>query len=103
MNPSSKCDRVLSLIESALPLLQIELENGAEAVDSERALTFIKARLDDMASMLQAKMGVQNGGQHKGSMGHIVVDTWPLNHPLGSKIIEIEYEFYRLKYPPWNG
>jgi len=95
MISSSKHDKILSLIEAAEPLLQIEIEKGAEAVDSERSLSFIKSRLGEMARMLRAKTVVKDE-RYKGSMGRLVVDTWPLNHPLGTKITAIEYEFYRL-------
>ncbi len=96
MNPSSKYDHVLALLEDALPLLQIELEKGSEAVDSIKSLAFMKARLEDMAGMIRAK-AVQKEERYRGSMGNMVVDTWPRNHSLGSNIAEIEYEFYRLK------
>lgn len=95
---SAKHHKVLSLIGTALPLLQVEIEkaeNGIEAVDSLRSLRFIKARLDNMALMLRSE-SVHKDERYRGSMGHLVVDTWPLNDPLGSKITEIEYEFYRL-------
>jgi hypothetical protein len=95
----TKHQKVLSLLETALPLLQVEIqkaENGVEAVDSLRSLRFIKARLEDMALMLRSE-SVQKDERYRGSMGRLVVDTWPLNDPLGSKITEIEYEFYRLK------
>ena len=99
MNSTTRHDRILSLIEAALPLLRAELEkaeNGVEAVDSLRSLRFIKARLGDMEQMIRSD-SVQKDERYKGSMSRFVVDTWPLNDPLGSKITEIEYEFYRLK------
>ena len=101
MGGTTRQERILLLIEAARPLLQIELEkardgNGATAVDSLRSLEFIKARLDDMEQMIRSD-SVQKDERYKGSMGHLVVDAWPLNDPLGSKITEIEYEFYRLK------
>lgn len=95
----TKHQKILSLIETALPLLQVEIEkaeNGIEAVDSLRSLRFIKSRLEDMALILRSE-SVQKDERYRGSMGRLVVDTWPLNDPLGSKITEIEYEFYRLK------
>ena len=95
MNSSSKLAKILSLIEAAEPLLQIEIEKGALAVDSERSLLFIKTRLEEMRRMLRSQTVIKDE-RYKGSMGRLVVDTWPLNHPLGSKLTEIEYEFYRL-------
>lgn len=99
MNTPSKQSQILSLIEAAEPLLQIEIQKGTEAVDSERSLLFIRSRLEEMARMLRAQTVVKDE-RYKGSMGRLVVDTWPLNHPLGSKITAIEYEFYRLSNSP---
>lgn len=95
----TKHQRILSLIEAALPLLQMEIakaENGSEAIDSLGSLRFIKARLEEMERMLRTE-SIQKDERYRGSMGRLVVDTWPLNDPLGSKITEIEYQFYRLK------
>jgi hypothetical protein len=92
---SSKHEKILSLIEAVEPLIQLEIEKGDQAVDSVRSLSFIKSRLGEMARMLRAKTVVKDE-RYKGSMGRLVVDTWPINHPLGSKITAIEYEFYRL-------
>lgn len=96
---STEHQKILLLIETALPLLQVEIgkaEKGIGAVDSLRSLGFIKARLEDMELMLRSG-SVQKDERYRGSMGHLVVDTWPLNDPLGSKITGIEYEFYRIK------
>ena len=99
MNRNARHEKTLSLIEAALPLLQVEIakaEDGVEAIDSLRSLRFLKARLIDMEQMIRLGL-VQKDERYKGSMGRLVVDTWPMNDPLGSKITEIEYEFYRLK------
>lgn len=99
MSSTTRHEKILSLIEAALPLLQTEItkaENGLEAVDSLLSLKFIKARLEDMEQMIRSG-SVQKDERYKGSMRRLAVDTWPSNDPLGSKITEIEYEFYRLK------
>ena len=99
MSNSTKHDIILSLIRDALPLLQAEIakiENGTRAIDCLRSLKIIKARLEDMEKMIRSG-SVQKDEYYRGLMGRFVVDGWPLNHPLGSKITEIEYEFYRLK------
>lgn len=99
MNRTTRHEKTLALIEAALPLLQVEIakaEDGAEAIDSLRSLKFIKARLKDMEQMIRLGL-VQKDERYKGSMGRLVVDAWPVNDPLGLKITEIEYEFYRLK------
>jgi hypothetical protein len=33
----------------------------------------------------------------KGSMGTLIVDTWPVRHPLGERIAKVEYYFERLQ------
>ncbi|MDR1190257.1 MAG: hypothetical protein LBK60_01155 [Verrucomicrobiales bacterium] len=99
MSNATKHDKILLQIEAALPLLQLEIakaENGIKAVDSLRSLKFIKNRLEDMKQMIWSDL-IQKDERYRGSMGHLVIDTWPLRDPLGSKITEIEYAFYRLK------
>lgn len=89
--------KILSLIDAAYPLLHIEIDKadqGNPAVDSLRSLLFIKGRLDAIAEMIRTG-SILKDERYRGSMAHLVVDTWPLNHPLGAKISEIEYEFYR--------
>jgi hypothetical protein len=99
MSAASKSEKILSLIKSALPLLRAEItkaESGTEAVDSLSALAFIKARLEEIESAIRSG-NERKDDRYKGSMARLVVDTWPMNDPLGSKISEIDYEFYRLK------
>ena len=98
MSTTSRHEKILSLIAMAFPLLEDQLakaDNGIEAVDSLRSLNFIRARLKEIEQMIRSG-SILKEERYKGSMGRLVVDTWPLNDPLGSKITEIEYEFYRL-------
>ena len=99
MNTLSKHAKILTLIEEAEPLLLAEIEKRATAVDSERSLLFMRSRLNELERMIRTRTVIKDE-RYKGSMGRIVVDTWPLNHPLGSKITAIEYEFYRLPDSP---
>ena len=97
MKPTIRHEKILSLIEAVSPLLQSEISKanqGNSSVDSLRSLLFIKGRLDAIAEMIRIG-SIQKDERYRGSMAHLVVDTWPLNHPLGAKISEIEYEFYR--------
>ena len=99
MTSIDKHNKILFLIETVLPVLETEIakaESGSEAIDSLRSLKFIRDRLEDIGQMIRSGV-IQKDECYRGSMGRLVVDTWPLNHPLGSKITEIEYEFYRPK------
>jgi len=99
MSTLSKHAKILTLIEEAEPLLLAEIEKGSESVDSERSLSFIRSRLNEISRMIRAQSVIKDE-RYKGSMGRLVVDTWPLRHPLRSKLTAIEYEFYRLPDSP---
>ncbi len=98
MNTPTRQERLLASVETTLPLVKAEMDKaqeGKEAIDSLRSLTFIVGRLQEIAQMLRAG-AICKDERYKGSMGHIIVDTWPLNDSLGASISRIEYEFYRI-------
>jgi hypothetical protein len=50
------------------------------------------ARLEIQAEVEKAR----HGRSSLDSMGRLIVDTWPLRHPLGEQVAKVEYEFERL-------
>ncbi len=99
MSTSSKHAKLLESIESVVPQVQTEIakaERGAEALDGLKQLQFILAKLTDMKAVLHRE-DWQSKSRPKSGLARLIVDTSPLNHPLGVEICEIEYDFERLK------
>lgn len=99
MSNLTKKDRVLALIAQALPAIRAEIEKaqqGEEAVDGLQQLRFIDSKLCELADELQRETW-REIPKSKPGMAHLVVDTWPLKHALGDLIVQIEYEYERLK------
>jgi hypothetical protein len=89
---------VASAAERAAVDIDVELQKaqkGQDAIDSLRNLTVIASRLAEIVTMLrQGCVSCDDGA--RGTIGRLVVDTWPLRHPLGERLIEVEYDFERL-------
>ncbi|MDE3046671.1 MAG: hypothetical protein KGJ02_08560 [Verrucomicrobiota bacterium] len=95
----NKRDQLLRLIAKALDEIQKEIEKanrGLETLDELEHLECIQSALAEMNSNLN-----QNNGQKiqrfQPNIARIVIDTWPLNNPLGDLICQIEYEYKKLK------
>lgn len=69
---------------------------GAEALDSLRQLLFIEAKLLEMQQILQ-RDDWRSCPMSKPGIARLVVDSWPLDNALGNLLVEIEYEYGRLK------
>jgi hypothetical protein len=84
--------------EAALFAIQVEVEkalHGRSSLDSLANLTFSEARLAEIVRMLRAGTVVRDQ-RLVGSMGRLIVDTWPPRSPLGEQVAKVEYEFERL-------
>jgi len=90
-------ERALALIEESLERLRPELvaaNAGGATVDSAPSLKFMQERLETMrANLLSCG---KEGSRYKGSMTHIINDTWPTKSALGELIAEAEYQYYRI-------
>lgn len=91
-------NQLVHSIDAALGELALEMlavRTGKSAIDSIRNLEFMRKRLETMKESL-----IQEGSEgmkHRGSMTHIINDTWPMNSELGSIISEVEYRYYHKK------
>ena len=92
----SHTTRLLPMIDDALRALESEAakaESGGNALDSYKTLTLMRDRLLDMKRHLSDE--TVEDERYRGSMTHIITDTWPRNNDLGRAIAEIEYVYYR--------
>jgi hypothetical protein len=90
---------IAALVDAALEMLVPELEKaatGESAIDIPSSLAFIRDRLNQIKADLDQGRPADDP-RFDGSMSHLVIDTWPLNAPLGGAISQIEYLLYRAK------
>lgn len=89
--------KTIPQVDEALRALALEMEklrNGSEALDSHRNLAFLWERLTKIREdMMSGTKPVDD--RFKGSMTHIINDTWPRESALGEQIAQIEYNYYR--------
>jgi hypothetical protein len=98
MSHVARREAIAVAAETARLEIQAEVEkarHGRSSLDSLANLAFIEARLRDIAGMLRAGTVLRDQSL-VGSMGRLIVDTWPLRHPLGEQVAKVEYEFERL-------
>ena len=96
---SDKRIRLTTSIDTAVVGVEAEIKkanDGLEAVDGLRQLQFIKSKLEELKAILNRGES-EAIPRSKPGIARLVVDTWPLNDPLGEQICEIEYEYMRLK------
>lgn len=92
----SRADRLIPMIDDALFALEIEISkaiSGEIALDSHNNLEFMQNRLLEMKKFLASN--VREGDRYKGSMTHIITDSWIDSSNLGRDISNIEYLYYR--------
>ena len=93
-NLSAQIDETLIWVESEIDKTVHGLES--EAMDSGDHLKFIRSRLLGIKSCL-----TQNNGRRdpdfSPDIARLVIDTWPVGHPIGRQLCRIEYEYERLK------
>ncbi|ADB18355.1 hypothetical protein Psta_3697 [Pirellula staleyi DSM 6068] len=95
MSTNQQVERVRSLLQEARSGVHAELakcEAGQPAIDIERNLRWIASSLDEMIAALD-----RSERQPVPGLWHVVSDTWPHDDPLGSKIIDAEYSYERLR------
>jgi hypothetical protein len=98
VNRLERREAVTIAAEAALLEIRVEREksrDGRSPLDSLSNLTFIEARLQEIVSMLRAG-AVTREQRLVGSMGRLIIDTWPLRHPLHEQVAKVEYDFERL-------
>lgn len=91
-------NQFIALIYSAIDGIDSEIlkaKNNSEAVDGLTQLQFIKSKLEYLKDELNQN-NTKTKSHEKLGLARFVVDTWPLNHPLGDQICEIEYQYDRL-------
>jgi hypothetical protein len=98
MSPVARHAAVAAAAETALLEIQAEIQrarHGGSSLDSLANLTFIEGRLSEIARMLRGGTVLRDQNLI-GSMGRLIVDSWPLRHPLGEQVAKVEYDFERL-------
>lgn len=99
MSIPGKYDHTLDLLDGARLLLETELEKaerGERAVDRPEMLRQMQRRLNEIEHAIVS--GAANSDASIPSqMARVVVDTWPTNHALGSILVSIEDEYYRMR------
>ena len=96
--PTDKRLRLLTSIDAAIAGIETEIRkaaHGLEAVDGLPQLTLIRSKLGELRAIL-IKDDWKSIPKSKPGMARLVIDTWPLDDPLGERISEIEYEYERL-------
>lgn len=97
-NKEDKKNELLNLIYKCLDGIEDEIkkiERGEEALDDFVRLEFIKSVLREMQSSLVLE-NLSETSAIEPNIARIVIDSWPINHPLGEQICQIEYRYKRL-------
>lgn len=96
---NAKRDKILNMIAKASEGVQQEIQKanqGKQALDGIKQLQFIETKLNEMEKILEQE-DWRTSTKKKPGIARLVVDTWPMDDPLGNVISQIEYEFEHLK------
>ena len=99
MHPADKRLSLLTSIDVAIAGIETEIKkatHGQEALDGLQQLAFIRSKLRELRAILIGDDWKSIPKSNPG-MARLVLDTWPLDDPLGERISEIEYEYERLE------
>ncbi|MFA5906429.1 MAG: hypothetical protein WC836_21050 [Desulfobacula sp.] len=94
-----KNKHLIKLIDESLKGIEIEISkslNGLYAIDALLHLQFIKTALTNMKINLNQN-NTEMIAMYNPNIARIVIDTWPIDNPLGNQICEIEYLYKKLR------
>ena len=97
-NRENKKNELLELICKCLEGIEDEIKKsgrGEAALDDLVRLQFIKSGLSEMQSRL-IQENLPEDSAIEPNIARIVIDSWPINDPLGEQICQIEYRYKRL-------